>query len=637
MGVVGGPSVRAFQGRSRGNWSAAIACAVVGYAVVQVAMLLQPGDRFDRYTVEELVGQGGMGKVYRAFDERLRRRVALKVLDPVEGRDAHDAVESSLREARAAAAIAHPNATAVFDAHEIDGTAFLVMEFVPGTSLRQIVGDQTVSLATRIRWLIDIAGALAAAHQVGVIHRDIKPENVLVREDGMIKVLDFGVARVPRPVGDVEAFGAEHITSRTEGLLIGTPPYMAPEYVRGDAVDERSDQFAWGVVAYELLTGRLPWKKPGHMLAYLAAVMTEEPPPPSSVIRGIPTLVENVVQRALAKQPGGRFASMNEAIAALSPYAPPALSPPPESMRRHTPASGPISAARPIGEGPPSQRMAPSSRGAAPPPRSSTPGGSSAQVPAIRASQPSSSQLSAARAPQPSSPEIFSPPTLRTPRPSLDPVQLSSLGAAPSAQLTVEAGALREPDFDAPVDLEGHLRLLPEGATCKGMFFSDLFKHAASVRSPAEIASAAGVPDRRYVAFRDYPMADNMRITVAVASAAYPRLPTGEGLRRIGWTAFDTVLDTQIGRTLFGIFGGDAEALFVNWPKAFKILLSFGDIRSQKVGPRAFVFEARDFPAFLETYQVGVLQGVLRHCKERARIRVALRDLATARIELELL
>jgi serine/threonine-protein kinase len=589
-----------------------------------------------------------MGKVYRAFDERLHRRVALKVLEPVEGRDAAGAVESSLREARAAAAIAHPNATAVFDADQIDGTAFLVMEFVPGTSLREIVGDPSVPLATRIRWLIDIAGALAAAHQVGVIHRDIKPENVLVRDDGMIKVLDFGVARLPKVVGDVDGVEVEHVTTRTDGLLIGTPAYMAPEYVRGDQVDARSDQFAWGVVAYELLTGRLPWRKPAHMLAYLAAVMTEEPPPPSSVIRGIPALVETVVQRALAKQPNGRFASMNEAIAALSPYAPLALSPPPESMRRNTPASGPVSVARPIGDGPPSFGVAPSSRGAVPQPRPSSAGASSSRpsTPGVSSSRPSSSgisssQMPAVRPPQAPAPEGHSsPPTLRTPRASFEAVQLASwdpIPAAPGGEIVALSSELHEPDFEAPIDLEGHLALLPEGATCKGMFFNDLFKHAEAARSAAEIAAAAGVPERRYVAFRDYSMADNMRISLVVAAAVYPRLPPGEGLRRIGWTAFDTVLGTQIGRTLFGIFGGDVEALFLNWPKAFKILLSFGEIRSHKVGPRAFVFEARNFPAFIETYQVGVLQGVLRHCKERARIRIAMADLGNARIELELI
>jgi uncharacterized protein (TIGR02265 family) len=602
------------------------AVRVIGCRVAQVAMQLQPGDRFDRYTVEELVGQGGMGKVYRAFDERLRRRVALKVLEPVGGEDSIGAVESSLREARAAAAIAHPNATAVFDANEIDGTAFLVMEFVPGTSLRQIVGDPTVSLATRIRWLIDIAGALAAAHQVGVIHRDIKPENVIVRDDGMIKVLDFGVARVPRVVVEGEPIGLEHITARTEGLLIGTPAYMAPEYVRGDEVDERSDQFAWGVLAYELLTGRLPWKKPGHVLAYLAAVMTEEPPPPSSVMRGIPPSVETVVQRALAKSPDGRFPTMSEAMAALTPYAPPAPAPPPESMRRYTPASGPISAARPIGEVPSSRGAVPSSRGAMPAARPSTP-------------RPSTPQMQAAPPSLSSAIEgMSSPPTLRTPRSSAE-VTASSQPAeirthAAKARLS---SALHDPDFEAPVDVDAHVGRLAEGATCKGMFFLELLKLAAPSRSSAEIAAEAGVDDRRYVPFRDYPMADHLRLMAAVATLVHPRLPLGEGLRRIGWTVFDTVLASQIGRTIFGIFGSDADALLINLPKAFKILFNFGEIRADKVGPRAFVFTLRDFPAFVETFVVGVLQGVVRFSKERAKIRVSLSDLGHARLELELL
>ncbi|MFO0757107.1 MAG: DUF2378 family protein [Byssovorax sp.] len=611
--------------------------------MAQVAMLLQPGDRFDRYTVEELVGEGGMGKVYRAFDERLHRRVALKVLEPVEGDDAPAAIETVLREARAAAAIAHPNAMAVFDAHEVDGAAFLVMEFVPGTSLRQIVGDPSVPLTTRIRWLMDIAGALSAAHQVGVIHRDIKPENVIVRDDGMIKVLDFGVARVPRQQ-DPDASTGFHITTRGSGLLIGTPAYMAPEYVRGDAVDERLDQFAWGVVAYELLTGRLPWKKAGHVMAYLAAVMTEEPPPPSSVIRGIPLSVETVVQRALAKAPGDRFASMNEAIAALSPFASAPLSPPPESMRRNSPASGPISAARPIGDDPPSRGTAPSSRGTAP--------SSARPVPSPRPSSPhfpasrrSSGQIQAAGVPSP--PPSRSPsqegraahPTLRTPVVAAGPVQIASAPPPPEhapASSQRRPAMLHDPDFEAPVDVEAHARLLPPDATCKGMFFLDLLK-LVQHRSPADLALSAGVPDRRYLAFRDYPMADYLRLAAVVAAAAHGRLPLGEGLRRIGWTVFDTVIATQIGRTLFGIFGSDAEALLGSWPKAFKVLYSFGHITSEKVGPRAFVFEIDEFPAFLETYHVGVLQGLLRHCGERAIIRIALPDLAGARIEVELL
>src|SRR5271154_7177793 len=166
-------------------------------------MAIQPGQKFDRYAVEELVGEGGMGRVYRAFDTRLERSVALKVLNPADG-DTADSVALALREARAAAAITHPNATAIYDAHEIDGTSFIAMELVIGTSIRTLIGSgwtrsgqgtRPVPLAMRLRWLIDVAAALGAAHRMGVVHRDVKPENVMVRNDGLVKVLDFGVAR----------------------------------------------------------------------------------------------------------------------------------------------------------------------------------------------------------------------------------------------------------------------------------------------------------------------------------------------------------------------------------------------------------------------------------------------------------
>src|SRR5262245_52238927 len=151
-------------------------------------MGLELGTEFDRYVIEELLGVGGMGKVYRAVDTRLRRPVALKVLNVDAGAES----EAALREARAAAAILHPNVTAIYDADQLGYTPFIVMELVVGTPLRDLVGDGSVPLGTRVRWLIEIAAALAAAHQAGVVHRDVKPENVIVREDGLVKVLDFG-------------------------------------------------------------------------------------------------------------------------------------------------------------------------------------------------------------------------------------------------------------------------------------------------------------------------------------------------------------------------------------------------------------------------------------------------------------
>jgi uncharacterized protein (TIGR02265 family) len=195
----------------------------------------------------------------------------------------------------------------------------------------------------------------------------------------------------------------------------------------------------------------------------------------------------------------------------------------------------------------------------------------------------------------------------------------------------------RDPDFAAPVDVDAHLGLLPPDATCKGMFFLDVLQQASLVSTEREIFRAAQLPERRYVAFRDYPLAENMRITVAAARALYPRYSLGEGLRRMGQTTFEAVLATHIGRALFGILGRDVEPILLTGPKAFKVMINLGQITGEKTSFRTFTFHAHAFPAFLETFQVGVLEGVLRHCGERGRIRIALEDLGTATIELRLL
>jgi serine/threonine protein kinase len=160
--------------------------------------MLKPGDTFERYTIDAAIGQGGMGCVYRAHDSRLDRRVALKVIS--EGAAARgDADARLLREARAAAALDHPNAVSIFDVGELDGSPYIVMELVSGRTLREAVGDASTPVATRAAWLGDVARALAAAHRRGLVHRDVKPENVMVRDDGVVKVLDFGIARRAPP------------------------------------------------------------------------------------------------------------------------------------------------------------------------------------------------------------------------------------------------------------------------------------------------------------------------------------------------------------------------------------------------------------------------------------------------------
>ena len=281
--------------------------------------MLKPGDTFERYTIDAAIGHGGMGSVYRAHDARLDRRVALKVIsDGIESAGRADADLRLVREARAAAALDHPNAVSIFDVGSFEGAPYIVMELVPGRTLREVVGDGSVPVATRVAWLADAARALGAAHQLGLIHRDIKPENVMVRDDGVVKVLDFGIARRTSSVdGSAPTMSPALPTLTKEGVKVGTPVYMAPEQIRSDALDGRADQFAWGVLAYELLAGKLPWRGAGEPHAAVASILTDDVPREPLERASLPPDVEAVVLRALEKKPEARFASMDDVVRAL--------------------------------------------------------------------------------------------------------------------------------------------------------------------------------------------------------------------------------------------------------------------------------------------------------------------------------
>jgi len=283
-----------------------------------------------RYRVEGVLGRGGMGRVYRAVDEQLGRAVALKVL--AVARDGsvppEEAARRMLREARAAAAFSHPNAVAVFDVGELEGAPFIAMELVRGRSLREAIGDATVGVRERLRWLGDVARALGAAHRAGLVHRDVKPDNVIVGDDGVVKLLDFGIARrLPGPI-DPSAATARDGTITVEGTLVGTPAYMAPEQLRGEKVDGRADQFAWAVTAWELLAGCKPW--PATNAAELIAAVLSKPAPPLEVA-GVPPSVAATIARALSKAAGDRFVTMDALVAALD-GAPPAATRAPRSL-----------------------------------------------------------------------------------------------------------------------------------------------------------------------------------------------------------------------------------------------------------------------------------------------------------------
>ena len=278
--------------------------------------MLKSGSTFERYIIDAPIGQGGMGCVYRAHDPRLERSVALKVIS--DGDISPETTSRLLREARSAAALDHPNAVSIFDVGETHGTPYIVMELVDGQTLRGAVGQSTVAQELKLAWLVDVARALSAAHRKGLVHRDVKPENVMVRSDGVVKVLDFGIARRTAGTVDPTAATSQALPTLTaEGSRLGTPLYMAPEQIRGDALDGRTDQFAWGTLAYELLSGRIPWRGGVDALAVAASILTEDPSEAPLVAAGVPFRVKAVIHRALSKRQADRFASMDEVVRAL--------------------------------------------------------------------------------------------------------------------------------------------------------------------------------------------------------------------------------------------------------------------------------------------------------------------------------
>jgi eukaryotic-like serine/threonine-protein kinase len=279
---------------------------------------LAPGVTIGRYVVLDKLGEGGMGVVYRARDSQLNRIVALKVLRPRAGSDADSWVEARarlLREAQASAALAHAAIVTLFDVGEVDGCPFLAMEYVEGRTLRAFVDHGGLPRHQSIAWLRAIAEALGAAHRAGIIHRDVKPENVMVSADGAVKVLDFGIARNAAGSPLSARTTPELPTVTREGAVLGTVAYMAPEQIGGEALDGRADQFAWGVVAYELLAGRAPWGTSTDALLTISAILTKQPTPLAELAPDLPPDVAAAVMRALMKDPKERFATMGDLLA----------------------------------------------------------------------------------------------------------------------------------------------------------------------------------------------------------------------------------------------------------------------------------------------------------------------------------
>ena len=263
-------------------------------------------EKFGRYQVLQELGRGAMGIVYRARDEVLQREVAIKMIalsGSAHERDMHEA--RFRQEARAAGGLAHPSIITVYDVGREGDLAYIAMELVQGRELRELIAAGEIGPARAFEVAIAVADALAFAHERGIVHRDIKPGNIMVLDDGRIKIMDFGIARLQEP------------TVKTQtGVLLGSPQYMSPEQISGQALDGRADVFSLGVVLYEMLTGIKPFDA-SDLTQVLFWVVNMPAKPPSERRPGLPSVVDFIVAKALKKKPDERFAGAAEFAADL--------------------------------------------------------------------------------------------------------------------------------------------------------------------------------------------------------------------------------------------------------------------------------------------------------------------------------
>jgi serine/threonine protein kinase/Tol biopolymer transport system component len=290
----------------------------IGIVYSSASMPLTTGAKIGPYEIRSPIGAGGMGEVYRAVDSRLGRDVALKVLPKTFACDS-ERLHRFEQEARAVAALNHPNILAVFDVGEQDGAPYLVSELLEGESLRAVVDRGALPQRKTIEYGVQIAQGMAGAHEKGIVHRDLKPENIFITKDGHIKILDFGLAKLMQASAE-EADGATLALGTMPGAVLGTPGYMAPEQVRGQKADARTDIFAFGAVLYEMMSGQRAFVR-DTPAETMTAVLKEDPAEISNQIHPVSPALDRIVRRCLEKNPEQRFQSARDlsfALGALS-------------------------------------------------------------------------------------------------------------------------------------------------------------------------------------------------------------------------------------------------------------------------------------------------------------------------------
>ena len=275
------------------------------------------GQTLDHYRIESKLGEGGMGVVYKARDTHLDRPVAIKVL-PADKVADPGRKQRFVQEARAASALNHPNIVTIYDIRSQDGTDFIVMEYIEGKTLDQLIAPKGMRPAQALKYAVQIADALAKAHAAGILHRDLKPSNIMVTDEGRVKVLDFGLAKLLEPADSVGRGHDPHREPLTdEGAVVGTAAYMSPEQAEGRKLDGRSDIFTLRLGA--LRDGDRPEgrSQATRRLSILTKILNQDPTPPSQLGASIPPELEKIILRCLRKDPARRYQTMADLKVAL--------------------------------------------------------------------------------------------------------------------------------------------------------------------------------------------------------------------------------------------------------------------------------------------------------------------------------
>src|SRR2546426_4224133 len=279
-------------------------------------MTIAIGTKLGRYEIRAKIGTGGMGEVYLAQDAKLDRKVALKIL-PTDVATHHDRMHRFEQEAKAASALNHPNIITIFEIEQVDSVNFIATEFIDGQTLRERMRSGPMKLGEVLEVAIQSASALSAAHDAGIVHRDIKPENLMLRRDGIVKVLDFGLAKLTdRPVAtsvDTEALTRAQIKT-DPGVVMGTAIYMSPEQARGLPVDSRTNIFSLSVVLYEMIAGRLPFEGANRKEIMASVLSDKEPQPLTRYSSEASTELGRIVLKSLRKNRDERYQTIQDML-----------------------------------------------------------------------------------------------------------------------------------------------------------------------------------------------------------------------------------------------------------------------------------------------------------------------------------